>query len=134
MSPASESRKILKRTDKGWTAKNAGQTRMFSRMGKPASQCDRLPARRFANTLPTDPAQTTPEIENMVPSSSQQPYLDLTGWEQVPKAYESLPGQMELFGNTADGSCMQPVCSELFETGRDLPGSREQDQRIIWDI
>ena len=66
--------------------------------------------------------------------SPRQVNRDLAGWEQIPKPIKSLPGQLELFGNADDGSCLSAFHGELFETGRDLPGAAERRQRIIWDI
>ena len=80
----------------------------------------------------------------MMPENrSHAPRIDLTGWNRLPKRYEPLPGQMNLFDldmimsfkpyRIADPPppADQP---ELFDTGQGLPGAEERDQRIIWDV
>ena len=60
--------------------------------------------------------------------------IETPGWEWRPNRYESLPGQMDLFGEERGIETESESLGELFETGRDLPGARERDQQIIWDI
>lgn len=74
---------------------------------------------------------------------SNTPPIDLTGWNRIPKRYEPLPGQLNLFDLDAISSFKpyriadpplpadQP---ELFDTGHGLPGTAERGQRIIWDV
>ena len=74
---------------------------------------------------------------------SHTPRIVLTGWNRIPKRYEPLPGQLNLFDLVAISSfepyriadppppADQP---ELFDTGQDLPGTAERGQRIIWDV
>jgi hypothetical protein len=65
-------------------------------------------------------------------SHQPQPALPLVGWNRPPQRVEPLPGQTGLFEYrphlTVDG---QP---ELFDTGRDIPGAAEAEQRLLWDI
>jgi hypothetical protein len=56
------------------------------------------------------------------------------GLDRLPTRYESLPGQMELFGDGDDEARQTDPFGDLFETGRDLPGARERKQTIIWDL
>ena len=79
----------------------------------------------------------------MTPNRHVKPLIDLSGWDQLPKRHEPLAGQQSLF----DLQTLKPfvqACGtdttqpgdprDLFETGRDLPGAAERDQRIIWDV
>jgi hypothetical protein len=57
---------------------------------------------------------------------------DLDGWNQLPQRIEPLPGQAGLFEYRPR---IEPAGQgELFDTGRDLPGAQESDQRLFWDI
>ncbi len=71
------------------------------------------------------------------------PLIDLTGWDRLPERHEPLPGQKNLFDVDSLESFVpqcgndpsQPVGqSELFDSGRDLPGAGERDQAILWDV
>ena len=79
----------------------------------------------------------------MTPNRNVQPLIDLSGWDRLPKRHEPLAGQQSLF----DLQTLMPIVQacgadtaqpgdqrELFESGRDLPGASERDQRIIWDV
>ena len=59
-----------------------------------------------------------------------QERFQLPRWDQLPSRYKPLPGQLDLF---ADETGLL-AADELFDTGRDLPGSAEREQRIIWDV
>jgi hypothetical protein len=72
-----------------------------------------------------------------------QPLIDLSGWDRLPKRRESLAGQQNLFDlqtlmpivPACGADTVQPSDQrDLFESGRDLPGTSERDQRIIWDV
>jgi len=77
----------------------------------------------------------------MTPNRHFKPLIDLSGWDQLPKRHEPLAGQQSLFdlqtpivqacGADTDHPGGQ---RDLFESGRDLPGASERDQRIIWDV
>ena len=79
----------------------------------------------------------------MKPNRQVQPLINLSGWDRLPKRFEPLAGQQSLF----DLQTLMPIVIEcdtdtaeasdqrdLFESGRDLPGASELDQRIIWDV
>ena len=79
----------------------------------------------------------------MTPKRQDKPLIDLSGWDQLPKRHEPLAGQQSLF----DLQTLKPIVQacgadtdqpggqrDLFESGRDLPGASERDQRIIWDV
>jgi hypothetical protein len=79
----------------------------------------------------------------MTPNRHVKPLSDLSGWDRLPKKHEPLPGQQCLF----DLQTLMPIVQapgadkaqpndqrDLFESGRDLPGASERDQRIIWDV
>lgn len=79
----------------------------------------------------------------MTPNRQVQPLIGLSSWDRLPKRHKPLPGQQSLF----DLQTPMPIveaCSadtahpedqlDLFESGRDLPGASERDQRIIWDV
>ena len=79
----------------------------------------------------------------MTPNRHVKPLIDLSGWDHLPKRHEPLAGQQSLF----DLQTLKPLVQacgtdttqpgdprDLFETGRDLPGAAERDQRIIWDV
>ncbi len=79
----------------------------------------------------------------MTPNRHVKPLIDLSGWDQLPKRHEPLAGQQSLF----DLQTLKPTVQacgadkaqpgdqrDLFESGRDLPGASERDQRIIWDV
>lgn len=53
-------------------------------------------------------------------------------WDQSPNPHKPLPGQLDLFGD--EEAYRAPSGTELFDTGRDLPGAGERDQGIIWDV
>jgi hypothetical protein len=60
------------------------------------------------------------------------PDFPLKDWDRPIKPREPLPGQIEMF-------VYQPYLApngqaELFDTGRDLPGAEEENQRLIWDV
>ena len=70
------------------------------------------------------------------------PLFDLTDWDKLPEPHASLEGQKSFLdddGNEAK-ACVFPIyfgaggSVELFETGRDLPGAKETDQSILWDV
>jgi hypothetical protein len=65
-------------------------------------------------------------------NNDRPPPSSLDGWDRRPQRIEPLPGQAGLFeyrpSVTVDGR------PELFETGRDLPGALESEQRLFWDI
>ena len=79
----------------------------------------------------------------MTPNRHVQPLIDLSGWDRLPKRHEPLAGQQSLF----DLQTWEPIVQacgadtahpgnqrDLFESGHDLPGASERDQRIIWDV
>ena len=79
----------------------------------------------------------------MTPNRHVQPLIDLSGWDRLPKRHEPLADQQSLF----DLQTLMPIVQacgadtaqpgdqrDLFESGRDLPGASERDQRIIWDV
>jgi hypothetical protein len=58
--------------------------------------------------------------------------ISLYGWDRPREPIEPLPGQTGLF------ECLPHYIEhgqgELFDTGRDLPGAEEHQQRILWDV
>lgn len=79
----------------------------------------------------------------MTPNRPVKPLIDLSGWDQLPKRHEPLAGQQNLFdpltlkpiAQACDADTTRPGDQrDLFESGRDLPGASERDQRILWDV
>ena len=80
----------------------------------------------------------------MTPNRHVKPLIDLSGWDQLPKRHQPLAGQQSLFDLQTLKSFVQACGADtahpggqkvdLFESGRDLPGAAERDQRIIWDV
>ena len=70
------------------------------------------------------------------------PLIDLTGWDKLLEPHVSLEGQQSFLddpGNEASTLAIPIYVGagdtfKLFETGRDLPGAKETDQSILWDI
>jgi hypothetical protein len=58
--------------------------------------------------------------------------LALDGWDRTPQRIQPLPGQAGLFEYRPHAAADGQV--ELFDSGRDLPGAVERDQRILWDV
>jgi hypothetical protein len=67
-----------------------------------------------------------------VPNRWRSPTSQLVGWDERPQRVEPLPGQTGLFEYRPR---IDPAGQgELFDTGRDLPGVEESDQRLFWDV
>ena len=70
------------------------------------------------------------------------PLIDLTDWDKPLELHQSLAGQQNFFDEHGEEARSDPIlvsfpCGdsfELFETGRDLPGAKETDQSIFWDV
>ena len=60
--------------------------------------------------------------------------INLASWDQLPKPHKPLPGQMHLLNEDDEETRVAFAFDELFDTGRDLPGAGEEEQRIIWDV
>lgn len=64
----------------------------------------------------------------------------LSNWGDPVPRLEPLPGQLELFPDRPEHSpprTKPPVRdgqSLLFDSGADLPGAGEREQKIIWDL
>jgi hypothetical protein len=56
----------------------------------------------------------------------------LAGWDRPQAAVVPLPGQAGLFEYRPHA--VEHGQGELFDTGRDLPGVEEHEQRILWDV
>jgi hypothetical protein len=59
--------------------------------------------------------------------------------EKLPHHYDSLPGQQQLFleneqQNLPSIESAPKSNDELFYTGKDLPGTKETLQAILWDV
>jgi predicted patatin/cPLA2 family phospholipase len=74
-------------------------------------------------------------------TNSQYLPAQVKAWDKISQTFESLPGQLSLFHEAAplkpDSAEMEMNAGELgelFYTGRDLPGAKESDQVILWDV
>jgi hypothetical protein len=68
---------------------------------------------------------TTSNAERQRPSP-------LDGWDRLPERVEPLPDQTGLFEYRPRVD--QEGQHEFFDTGRDLPGVEETEQRLLWDV
>ncbi len=74
-------------------------------------------------------------------SKSRNTRFPLDGWQHQHPQYASLPGQQSLFTESLsaplapeDFTSLPKQRSELFYTGKDLPGASETDQVLLWDV
>ena len=74
-------------------------------------------------------------------TDSKYQAAQVENWGESAKTLESLPGQLSPFHEKAplelDRAEIEMTARqrrELFYTGKDLPGAKEREQVILWDV